>query len=504
MAGSSSAAPLAHELLLAHEPSASLERSEVRDTQKLCVVLHDFLRVRFARWLAARTGVPVLLSYCNGTTPFSLRRRVAMGEDRGTLVRTSGASVEYLIQRVWATDPKNATMGHFTARKRMLNKSAACHVAGVRKLALFPMELGNKSLNVSHGIWDRGIYTAAFRLFCQQHHRAVEGQLQTMPPGEAEVFRLQSWAVGNGCVDHDCHGALHRALASAMDDRGFMKLVYKQFAALRGGFGQLEEHVWDWVACSLIYEDWHLPTSVIEELRRTLGVEPEWAEDLCDLQLRYTDGGLRVAARHAEDPQVMRRTVRAQLRLWQFRTWSESRWLGIGARARSMTALCLVGIQGLVSFILDTKKGSAFHLGGLSLPQEVREFLGPVALASFVSEAALAAMFEDDRVVSVATVIRAEAHEEQAILEKLSPDVWRAITKALSIDARQLQSRTLLASHAQAAYLHYRLRYVDELPWSLCIGDIRASLEKLRTGPRPSDEHCAAKIWPAGVPTQSR
>ena len=62
MAGSSPAAPLAHELLLAHKPSASLERSEVRGMQKLCVMLHDFLRVRFARWLAARTGVPVLLA----------------------------------------------------------------------------------------------------------------------------------------------------------------------------------------------------------------------------------------------------------------------------------------------------------------------------------------------------------------------------------------------------------------------------------------------------------
>ena len=107
-----------------------------------------------------------------------------MWKDRGTLVRTSGASVEYLIQRVWATDLKNATMVHFTAPKRMLSKSAACYVAGLRKLALFPMELGDKSLNVSHGIWDRGVYTAALRLFCQQHHRAVEGQLQTTSPGE--------------------------------------------------------------------------------------------------------------------------------------------------------------------------------------------------------------------------------------------------------------------------------------------------------------------------------
>ena len=52
-----------------------------------------------------------------------------MGEDRGTLVRTSGASVEYLIQRVWATDLKNATMVHFTAPKRMLSKSAAMSLA---------------------------------------------------------------------------------------------------------------------------------------------------------------------------------------------------------------------------------------------------------------------------------------------------------------------------------------------------------------------------------------
>ena len=121
-----------------------------------------------------------------------------MGEDRGTLVRTSGASVEYSTQRVWATDLKNATMVHFTAPKRMLNKSAACHVAGLRKLALFPMELGNKSLNVSHGIWDRGIYTAVFRLFCQQHHRAVEGQLQTMPLGRPRCSASSLGRSGTG------------------------------------------------------------------------------------------------------------------------------------------------------------------------------------------------------------------------------------------------------------------------------------------------------------------
>jgi hypothetical protein len=137
------------------------------------------------------------------------------------------------------------------------------------------------------------------------------------------------------------------------------------------------------------------------------------------LQLRYVDGGLYVAARHAEDPHLIKRIVRAHLRLWQFRTWSESRWLGIGARARNMVALCLVGIQGLVGFILDTKKVGPYHFWGLSLPEDVREFLGPVALASFVSEAALAAMFEDDRIVSVATKLKAEVQEEQALLEKL-------------------------------------------------------------------------------------
>jgi hypothetical protein len=66
---------------------------------------------------------------------------------------------------------------------------------------------------------------------------------------------------------------------------------------------------------------------------------------------------------------------------------------------------------------------------------------------------------------------------------------------ALNIDARQLQSRTLRASHAQASYLRYRLKYVEELPWCLCVGDMRANLDKLRAGPKPTDEHCAAKIW---------
>ena len=69
-----------------------------------------------------------------------------------------------------------------------------------------------------------------------------------------------------------------------------MKEVYKQFAALRGGFSLLLEHVWDLVSARLAFADWSLPIAAQEQLWRCLGLEPDWCEELIDLGLRFDEG----------------------------------------------------------------------------------------------------------------------------------------------------------------------------------------------------------------------
>jgi len=83
------------------------------------------------------------------------------------------------------------------------------------------------------------------------------------------------------------------------DDKLFMKEVYKQFAALRGGFSLLLDHVWDWVSARLAFADWSAPIAAQEQLWRCLGLEPDWCEELIDLGLRFDDGRLLVANRRA-------------------------------------------------------------------------------------------------------------------------------------------------------------------------------------------------------------
>eukprot|EP00969_Alexandrium_andersonii_P133911 5922532-Alexandrium_andersonii.AAC.1 len=68
-----------------------------------------------------------------------------------------------------------------------------------------------------------------------------------------------------------------------MDDRLFMKEVYKHFASLRGGYSLLLDHVFEWVSCRLAFEEWSPTPECQEQLWRVLGLEPAWCEELVEL-----------------------------------------------------------------------------------------------------------------------------------------------------------------------------------------------------------------------------
>lgn len=305
------------------------------------------------------------------------------------------------------------------------------------------------------------------------------------------MLKLLSWSVGNGCCDHDCHGSLHRAFVQQMGDRLFMKSVYKQFAALRGGFSVLVDHAWEWVSTRLHYKDWDLPGEDQEQLWRVLGLEPSWSELLAELQLRFEDGCLCVAAAHAGDPHIIRKVVRAQLRAWQFSAWTESRWLSIGGRARTMILCTILGIKDLVRFCIETKGASTYNLGGFEPTDAIMEFLAVVGLSAFVSESPLELFFKDDRLALIMERVEAELNGEQEALLLISASVWKFLASVAGMPPQQMRHRVVHAGQVQASYLLWRCKDLERLPWSLCRGDLVANLEVLAAGPRPVD-HCVA------------
>ena len=499
MAVKAECAPRRPHQLLAElsRPSLVFDHTQQRWASKLCVMSCRFLRHRLLRFVSTHADQTLCFAFCNDPTPMSLTARYQWGDDRDdeVIIRGGQKSSEFLVQRVWVSSLSGEASVCFAPPKRMADKTASAHMAGIRGLMSFPCELGIKGLNLSHGVWDRGIFSAQFRLFGQRHQQAVVQASAAMMPGEGRLLDLLSWCTGNACCDHDCHNALKRALSPDVDDKQFKKQLFKVFISVRSGFDLLAGNVWEWASTRVKFEDWGLERSQQEQLWRVLGVIPSWAEELVDLELRYMDGMLCVAKRHSSDPDIMRRIVRAEVRHWQLKAFTESRWLSLGPNARCMAASLMLGLDSLVSFCINEKGCSQYNLGNFVVDDRIRQFLLTCAVSSFVSETPLAIFFEDDRLVRLYDDILEELDIEVDCLYTVFPEVWKALAVVAGCSDEELRNRCIRSAHIQSAFLRWRLRECARLPWSLCRGDRMQNLLEFAEGPRPTSHGCSEKIW---------
>ena len=482
------------------KPSLALDRTELRQAEKLCVMSADALQERFRAFVRKHQCEPLSFTFSNDPTPLSstVYDHTDGHDGQARCKRSGGASDEYLIQRVWGRNMHGDVVVAFFPPRIMANKTAACHMAGTRAMMPSPFEMGAKGLNISHGVWDRGIFSAEYRLFCQYHAYELELHCSGMDAGEAALFEKLSWVTGNGCCAHDCHGALGRAYNKEITDKQFKKECFKSLASLRGGFSIMIKHVVEWIGSTLAFEDWEVSATDQGALWRTLGFVPACEQLLVDLELRFDpEGGrLLVASRHQSDRNVIKKVKLAVVRAWCLSSWSESRWLGSGAKARAMTSSLLLGIESLVSYCLTTKRASGYNLGNFAPSADVKSFFASIGIASHVAESALNVYMDDDRSASNLEEIDWEIASEVCFVESISEQVWNTIAKAVGATSAALRDRTIAAAHAQASALRWRLAEHRELPLSLLHGDRRANLGELRLQEeRPVELGIAAKIW---------
>ena len=157
---------LPHQMLLKlAQPSLVYDRAQQRWASKLAAMTQQFVQQRFHRFVQTARHEQVCFSYCNDPTPVSLTTRYDFGGGAETLVRGGKQAVELFAQRVWAFTVSGASSVLVGPPRAMANKSASCHFNGLQALGDFPVLFGVTGLNISHGIWDRGIYTSEYRLF---------------------------------------------------------------------------------------------------------------------------------------------------------------------------------------------------------------------------------------------------------------------------------------------------------------------------------------------------
>ena len=367
----------------------------------------------------------------------------------------------------------------------MQDKTAASHFGAVRQLVGFGLECGLRGLNIQHDVLDRAIFSAEDRLLRQQHELCLKEMRTTMSEGDWKLLCLLSWYVASGCCDHDVHNALKWSVHTEISDKAFMKSVWKVSASLRSGFHLLVEHVGNWIGSCIMWQEWLFQHQ--EALWVMLNLPPTLREELVDLQLRWEDGGLCVHPRHRNQPDIISRIEVVLLKLWGFKEWTDSRWLTLGPACKCLTAARITGLDALVKYICSQTKVSLYFLGNYQPDGTINSFVTRVAISSFVSDAALAMLLEDDRVPRQWEALQTEIYDELAYLNSIPMEIWSLLAVGCSLSSSELQSKCVQGGYIQASFIFMRLRAATRLPWSLVIGDRRQNLADLAAGSPPED-----------------
>ena len=164
---------------------------------------------------------------------------------------------------------------------------------------------------------------------------------------------------------------------------------------------------------------------------------------------------------------------------------------------RTLAASEQLGLQSLVAFIRKRPNASDYYIGGLSrLSQAGQKFVTIASTASFVADAFIVEVADDDRVPLRRQHLVNTMEEEMVILASIPVEVWSIMASPLvDVTGAALQSTILKAAHVSIAFISVRcLHPASRAPWHLCGGDLALNLEALRGQPQPS-EPTTCKVW---------
>eukprot|EP00974_Lingulodinium_polyedra_P045233 4337733-Lingulodinium_polyedra.AAC.1 len=138
-------------------------------------------------------------------------------------------------------------------------------------------------------------------------------------------------------------------------------------------------------------------------------------QDLVAVEWRLLWSGdtLYVSDRVAAEPDIVEDITNCFLSVLCTQAWSDSRWLTVGRSCRNLCVAQMLGLAGLVQFILDKKLGQ-YQLNGWSKLAEGdnKDFVTCCALAAYIPDSVLELMLDDSRAAKHCDVWQDTAVEE--------------------------------------------------------------------------------------------
>lgn len=482
------------EALAFSRPSLVLDGSDWNSVERLWHTLKFFLRTQIDQWFRHRLQEPIAEVYSSDATPLVCCERYTQKYEDFLVRRRGKSSGDWLIERYFVLDTKGSAKVWFSEPRPLGDKTAWAHYQA--QVAAMPLarQRGHTGIVVSHHIWDRAVASACER-HQRQRHAAYQMSIETQcSEGEAVLTELLSWFTSVGCCAHDTHNALKWSIFAYTHDREVMRDTWVVLESLQSSFDLLVAHMGDWIVLHVAYKD-HPDPEVLRRFWLLMGLSHDTVELLTKAQLRWQDGCLFVAHHLKDDADLPALISACLMAVWSFKSFSDSRWCGLGSGCRSLISSLALGLRSLVDAILDDSGCSKYYISGFQrLTGKALHMAGLVACSAHVTDSALAKILEDDRMPVQAKNVFDDMVAEVEYITTLTDEVLQLACESVGAPARALRDELIQCAAVQAGFFRMRLRPAFEPPWDLCSGDVRANLAKLASGDCPH-ELVSSKIW---------
>lgn len=499
----------------------NLDLNEGDDVRRFVEIFKEHGQRKVTKFVNNVEAQPLLHAFSADGTPLRVAKResASVSTEKGDNVKTSRtqkSACEYLsLRSYWKhVDARGAhklEVLPLDYRPLKKGKSQGYLYTACKSAAPLTTSIRPDGVNITSYCFDRGVFSSLGRLLLQRHAQWHDRQRRTAEvSGSSEVRAmaqrrfLLDWPMAIACANHDTHNAAQWSVSPLVPElESSLSSLHIAVESLRNSYDHIQGNLRGWLSKRVRFVD----TSGVDDeevatLWRALGVDEDWLPTYVLFKPVWRDGRLEVSDAVRDRKAVMEDLRSLCLHAYRFKKTSGSRWCTLGQSCRTIMASIQLGLRDLAASIRSGPNSNEYYLHGVdNLTPQLQRFVLVCALSSYVPDAAMTALYEDDRLLTYLDVFEASMDDAVEWLDSWDPPVWAALQQLLPPAGAEephfdLKTEVLAAALIARAFVHWRvLARAKAAPFPLCIGNIRYNVEKLKALDEAPTHPLSAKLW---------
>lgn len=305
--------------------------------QKFAEVLKHFLRTEAEGLVQARLDEPLALIYRSDATLLVCRHTLRGQWQEFKVLRRGRSSQDWLIERIFIIDSRGDRRCVISDPKPLHDKTCWTHYDAQENSFPLLREQGHTGVCISHPMWDRGVKSACERHQRQRHAAFKLAHSTGHDEGDSLLLHLTSWDTYVVCIAHDTHNVLKWSIFSFVHDREVMHSSWIVLGSLKSSYDLLVSHMGGWMTEVIAFKDHENPGD-LARFWQLMGLTDHWSAMMVKAQITWDSGQLLLAEALKDDKGVSNLVGARLMHVWQFKSFSDSRWSGLSSRCRSLIA----------------------------------------------------------------------------------------------------------------------------------------------------------------------